>query len=235
MASLAFDKEKGDTVTIVDPITLDEYNITVTDIVKNDSQAAIYCSRENAAEILGFDTGLTGGELPYNVIMSEKALDIEEDKLMKTISKQSLADQINEVKIGMENVTGAIDVFAIIICVAVVYMMVNVLITESTPSVSMLKVLGYRNKEINSMVLNVYHLLVPIALVLSLLLGFFSVKAVFTINVSEYKTYLETLIYPLSILKMSALIIASYVLSLFLLRGKAGKVDLVESLKDNRE
>ena len=28
---------------------------------------------------------------------------------------------------------------------------------------SMLKVLGYRNKEINSMVLNVYHLLVPIA------------------------------------------------------------------------
>jgi ABC-type antimicrobial peptide transport system permease subunit len=85
------------------------------------------------------------------------------------------------------------------------------------------------------MVLNVYHLLVPIALVLSLLLGFFSVKAVFTINVSEYKTYLETLIYPLSILKMSALIIASYVLSLFLLRGKAGKVDLVESLKDNRE
>jgi hypothetical protein len=69
MASLAFDKEKGDTVTIVDPITLDEYNITVTDIVKNDSQAAIYCSRENAAEILGFDTGLTGGELPYNVIM----------------------------------------------------------------------------------------------------------------------------------------------------------------------
>jgi len=235
MASLAFDKEKGDTITIVDPITLDEYSITVTDIVKNDSQAAIYCSRENAAEILGFDTGLTGGELPYNVIMSEKALDIDEAKLMKTISKQSLADQINEVKIGMENVTGAIDVFAIIICVAVVYMMVNVLITESTPSVSMLKVLGYRNREINGMVLNVYHLLVPIALVLSLLLGVFSVKAVFTINVSEYKTYLETLIYPLSILKMSVLIIASYVLSLFLLRGKAGKVDLVESLKDNRE
>ena len=27
----------------------------------------------------------------------------------------------------------------------------------------------------------------------------------------------------------------SYVLSLLLLRGKAGKVDLVESLKDNRE
>ena len=100
---------------------------------------------------------------------------------------------------------------------------------------SMLKVLGYRNKEINSMVLNVYHLLVPIAIILSFILGFFGTKAVFTANVSVYKTYLETCIYPISEIKMSLLVLGSYAGSLFLLRGKAGKVDLVESLKDNRE
>ena len=100
---------------------------------------------------------------------------------------------------------------------------------------SMLKVLGYRNKEINSMVLNVYHLLVPIAIILSFILGFFGTKAVFTANVLVYKTYLETCIYPISVIKMSLLVLGSYAGSLFLLRGKAGKVDLVESLKDNRE
>ena len=135
----------------------------------------------------------------------------------------------------MEDLVGVINIFAIIICVIVVYMMVNVLITESTPSVSMLKVLGYRNKEINSMVLNVYHLLVPIAIVISFILGFFGTKAVFDANVSVYKTYLATCIYPISIVKMVCLVLVSYILSLLLLRGKAGKVDLVESLKDNRE
>ena len=114
-------------------------------------------------------------------------------------------------------------------------MMVNVLITESTASVSMLKVLGYRNKEINSMVLSVYHFLVPIALIISFMLGYFGTMGVFKANISEYKRYLATCIYPLSIVKLTMLLVISYVLSLLLLRGKAGKVDLVESLKDNRE
>ena len=167
--------------------------------------------------------------------MSESPITIDSDDLVKTITKQSLADQINEVKVNMERLVGVINLFAILICEVVVYMMVNVLISESTASVSMLKVLGYRNKEINKMVLNVYHFLVPIALVLSFLLGFYGTKAVFDANVSVYKTYLATCIYPVSVVKMSALVIISYVLSLLLLRGKAGKVDLVESLKDNRE
>ena len=312
MASLAFDTGIGDEITIVDPITLDEYTVKITDIVKNDSQAAIYCSRKNAVELLDFDIdefnklskldemseddimdivydkldidmekieeaavkmatdptsvdsdtmdmmeraknlteddikdtieeltaeelGVKELKLPYNIIMSDVPVGIDSDKLVKTISKQSLADQINEVKTSMEDLVGVINIFAILICVVVVYMMVNVLITESTPSVSMLKVLGYRNKEINSMVLNVYHFLVPIAIVLSFLLGFFGTKGVFNANVSVYKTYLATCIYPISIVKMTILVLVSYVLSLLLLRGKAGKVDLVESLKDNRD
>lgn len=257
MASLAYGAGVGDEISFVDPITLDEYTVKVTDVIKNDSQAAIYCSRENAIELLKVNdnmfsaaNGMIGmrasiynllhpvGEeelLPYNIIMSDKELDMDSDDLVKTISKTSLADQINEVKTNMENLMEIIDVFAVLICVIVVYMMVNVLMTEASSSVSMLKVLGYRNKEINSMVLNVYHFLVPIAIVISFLLGFFGTKAVFTANVSVYKTYLATLIYPISVVKMTALIVISYGASLMLLRGKAGKVDLVESLKDNRE
>ncbi|MCR5215257.1 MAG: ABC transporter permease [Eubacterium sp.] len=247
MASTAFNVGVGDAITIVNPITLDEYTVKVTDVVLNDSQSAIYCSRENAIELLEIDVEglnrLKGPsdmkedemQLPYNIIMSENALSIDSDKLVKTISKQSLADQINEVKINMERVTGVINVFAISICIVVVYMMVNVLITESTPTVSMLKVLGYRNKEINKMLVNVYHLLVPIAIVISLILGYYSTKAVFIANVSVYKTLLETCIYPISIVKLIILILVSYAASILLLRGKAGRVDLVESLKDNRE
>ncbi len=242
MASLAFDKGIGDEITIVDPITMEEYTVKITDIVKNDSQAAIYCSRKNAVDVLDIDVEalnmMAGNEetlLPYNIIMSDVPVSIDSENLVKTITKQSLADQINEVKIGMEKLVGIINTFAIIICIVVVYMMVNVLITESTASVSMLKVLGYRNKEINSMVLSVYHFLVPIALIISFMLGYFGTMGVFKANISEYKTYLATCIYPISIVKLTVLLVASYVLSLILLRGKAGKVDLVESLKDNRE
>ena len=229
MASLAFGVGKGDEISFINPITLDEYKVKITDVIENDSQSAIYCSRKNAAELLDMP------EDCYNIIMSDEAIDIDEEKLVKTITKQSLADQIDEVKNGMQNIVGMLEIFAIAICVIVVYMMVSVLISESESSVSMLKVLGYRNKEINGMVTNVYHFLIPIAIILSILLGVYGTKAVFNANVSMYKTYIETLIYPVSILKIIMLILISYVLSLLLLRGKVGKVNLVESLKDNRE
>ncbi len=229
MASLAFGVEAGDEISFINPITLDDYTVKISDVIENDSQSAIYCSRKNAAELLDMPEDL------YNIIMSEEAIDIDEEKLAKTVTKQSLADQIDEVKKGMQDIVGILEIFAIAICVIVVYMMVSVLIAESESSVSMLKVLGYRNKEINGMVINVYHFLIPIAIILSIILGFYGTKAVFDANVSMYKTYLETLIYPVSVIKIIMLIVVSYVLSLLLLRGKVGKVDLVESLKDNRE
>ncbi len=229
MASLAFGVEAGDEISFINPITLDDYTVKISDVIENDSQSAIYCSRKNVAELLDMPEDL------YNIIMSEEAIDIDEEKLAKTVTKQSLADQIDEVKKGMQDIVGILEIFAIAICVIVVYMMVSVLISESESSVSMLKVLGYRNKEINGMVINVYHFLIPIAIILSIILGFYGTKAVFDANVSMYKTYLETLIYPVSVIKIIMLIVVSYVLSLLLLRGKVGKVNLVESLKDNRE
>ena len=229
MASLAFDVKAGESLKFSDPISLKEYEIKIDAIIKNDSQAAVYCSRENAAKLMDLPSDL------YNIIMSDEELDLSEDDLAKTISKTSLADQINEVKIHMEDVTWAMTLIAVIICVLVIYMMVNLLITESAPSISMLKVLGYRNGEINSLLVNSYHLLVPIAIAISLLLGFFATKMTFDSNVAVYRTYLKTVIYPASIIKTAALIIATYFLSLLLLKGKVGRTELVESLKDNRE
>jgi putative ABC transport system permease protein len=229
MASLGFDAGAGDEITFVNPITLDEYTVKIDAVLKNDAQSAIYCSRENAAKLIDIP------EDCYNIIMSDKELDIEEDDLAKTISKASLADQINEVKKGMENILAPINTFAIAICIIVIFMMVSVLLSESSASISMLKVLGYHDREINKMIINVYHILIPIAIVVSLMLGFYGTKTIFRVNVTVFRTYLETLVYPMSVVKVSLLVLASYVLSLLLLRGKVGKVDLVESLKDNRE
>lgn len=229
MASVAFGVKAGESIIFFDPISLEEHSVTIEAVLENDAQSAIYCSREKAGEIMGVP-----GEC-YNVILSETALSFEKDELLRTVSKKDLADQINEVKVNMENMMGMLNIFSILICVIVVYVMVNVLVSESASSVSMLKVLGYRNREINGMVLNVYHFLIPVAILLSLVLGVEGTRMVFTKNVATYKTYLEALIYPASVLKLVLLVVVSYGLSLMLLRGKIRKVSMVESLKDNRE
>ena len=102
MASLAFDTGVGDEITIVDPITLDEYTVKITDIVKNDSQAAIYCSRENATDILDVDIEEYNKLSRLDEMSEDEIMDIVYDKL--DIDKaQSLTE--DDVKNTIEELT----------------------------------------------------------------------------------------------------------------------------------
>ncbi|MBU5474872.1 ABC transporter permease [Roseburia sp. MSJ-14] len=113
--------------------------------------------------------------------------------------------------------------------------MVNMLISENASSISMLKVLGYENRQINRMVINVYHFLVPVGLVIGSVLGVVLCKANFEASVSAYNTYIETVYGSLGFVKYAVWVIVSYVISLWLLGRKVRSMDMVESLKDNRE
>lgn len=229
MGAMNYDVEKGDQLTFIAPASRETYTVTIDGVVENDSQCVLYTSREKACVLLGLPEGC------YNVLMSDRKLDIDEKELSNTITKQYLADQIEAVMESMEKMMGIIDLFGAVICIAAVFLMVNMLISENTPSLSMLKVLGYHDKEINRMVISVYHALIPVGIVLSLAAGVAACKKNFEMSVSQYSTYIETTIYPKSVIEFILIIVVSYALSLVILSRKVKKTGMVESLKDNRE
>jgi ABC-type antimicrobial peptide transport system permease subunit len=53
--------------------------------------------------------------------------------------------------------------------------------------------------------------------------------------ISELNTYIEPVITPLTVIICASILIVSYFASLFILRGKVLKVNMVDSLKDSRE
>ena len=122
-----------------------------------------------------------------------------------------------------------------IICVASIYVAVNMLVSENKSNISMLKVLGYRDKQINQIVLSVNHILLPIGFLLSIPLVFASTNW-FMVFLAEFIGALpKAYVAPLSFVYTALLVCSSYFGSLFLLRRKVSKVDMVESLKGNRE
>ncbi|MBQ7360754.1 MAG: hypothetical protein IJW63_11760, partial [Lachnospiraceae bacterium] len=99
----------------------------------------------------------------------------------------------------------------------------------------MLKVLGYDDRKINRIVLSVNHILVPIGIGVSIPLVFGSANW-FMAWLAEFIGVLpQAYIAPKSFVYTILLTCASYFGSLMLLRRKVSKVDMVESLKDNRE
>lgn len=189
----------------------------------------LYSDWDDTCTLMGVTTG------SYNAVMSDKELDYKESEYMYKITKSELFQQIGEVVVSMKSALMPCIIFAVFIIVICVYLMVNMLISENASSISMLKVLGYENRQINRMVINVYHFLVPVGLVIGSVLGVVLCRANFEASVSAYNTYIETVYSSLGFVKYTAWVIVSYVLSLWLLGRKVRSMDMVESLKDNRE
>ena len=95
--------------------------------------------------------------------------------------------------------------------------------------------LGYDDRQINRMMISIYHILIPIGIVIGSVLGVVLCRVNFEASVSAYNTYIETVYTPLCFVKYSVCVLISYVISLWLLSRKVKKADMVESLKDNRE
>lgn len=223
------DLQEGDVLTVRNPLTLEEFELEVAGILDNDVQNAVFCSKAEVAELLGMDAQCG------NVIMSDVTLNIPEEKIIQTIKKSDAKEQFQNISNQMNVMIYFLIGMGVIICVAAIYVAVNMLVSENKGNISMLKVLGYQDTQINKIVLRINHILVPIGFLASIWPVFASVNW-FMVFLADFIGMLpNAYILPKSYLYTAGLVLISYFGSLLMLRSKVSKVDMVESLKGNRE
>ena len=218
----------GDTFTFVNPMTMEEKSVKIKGIISNDSQKLVLGSREAVWEMAGLSKGT------YNGLLSEKALDLG-DKISKTLTADDIKEQMKTILDEMGAIIYALAIIGAIICIASLYVSVNMLVTENRHNISMLKVLGLTDREINRMVLDVNHVLIPIGIAAGMAVGYLSMVIVFRIYSGMEGVKYSAVISAKSIVLTVVITLACYVVSLLIVRKKADNVDMVESLKDNRE
>lgn len=229
LAQLTLDWQIGDLVTVYNPLSLEKKEIKIAGIIQNNVQKSIVTSKALAAELTGFEKG------SFNCIVSDHALSIPEAHIAQESKRSDLSDQTKTMTKQMDFMLQMVIILGIIICIAAVYVAVNMLVIESRSNISMLKVLGYRDKQINKIVLRSHHILLPIGILLSVPCVYAAIHAFFLFMVEYGVMLIDTYIEPKSYLIAICLTAGCYFGSLWLLRRKIKKVDMVESLKDNRE
>jgi putative ABC transport system permease protein len=219
----------GDDFVLLNPYTLEEFSVKIKGIINNDMQNAIFCNKKNASKILGIDENYS------NVIMSDVPLEIPESKIIRTIKKADSKESFENMSSQMDVMIYFLIAIGIIICVASIYIAVNMLISENKSNISMLKVLGYDDKMINSIVLNINHILLPIGYLCSIPFVFLSANWFMAFLAEFIGALPKSYIAPESFLYTAIVVSVSYFGSIFLLRKKVSKINMVESLKGNRE
>ena len=229
LTALLEDWQTGDTVTLYNPLSMEKTTLHIDGIVTNDVQQAAYVTRDKAAEIMGVDKSA------FNVLLGAKTLDIPGDKVVREIRKSAFAEQVRTMTDQMGVLIDLLIGLGFVICIAAIYVAINMLVTENRNNISMLKVLGYRNRRIDGMVLSSSHILLPLGILLSIPAAYGSMEA-FTRMFADMDGMLMTVsIQPKSYLLTILLTCLSYFGSLLVLRRKITKVNMIESLKDNRE
>lgn len=221
--------EKGDTITFVNRMTLEEYDVTIDGIVETDMQKYLISSKENVSEILGIDDEL------YNSVLSDRSLDIDDEIITSEIDAGSIEDQMQTMMNEMGAIIYALIVIGGIICIAAIYVSVNMMVSENRLNISMLKVLGYRSREINRMVLSANHVLLPVGIAAGILLSYLSIDFYFSAFAETEGMIIPVVLKPASIVLTVVIVCACYFVSLAFIRRKTARVDMVESLKDNRQ
>lgn len=221
--------EAGDQVTLYNPLSMEESRITISGVVQNDIQAAIFTGRDQVTELVGLPEGC------FNGLLAAKPLEIPSDKVSREIRKAALAEQVKTMTDQMGALIYAMIGLGCVICIASIYVAINMLVTENRNNISMLKVLGYRNRRIDGMVLTSSHILLPIGYVLSIPAAYGCMNLFCLMMADIDNIRMTTAISGRSYLLTAFLVCLSYFGSLFLLRRKINRVDMIESLKDNRE
>lgn len=219
----------GDRVTLYNPLSLEQIHIRISGIVENDTAQIIYTSRANAAEMTGVDKNAG------NMIISEERLDIPENIVERESRKSDLKEQVDTIIDQTSYMIDTMVGLGIMICIASVYVAVNMLVSENRSNISMLKVLGYPDRKIGRIVLGSNHVFLPLGILMSIPAAYAFCGLFFRIFADMMGMLVSPYLELKSCIMAAVLTAGSYLASMHFVGWKTRKVDAAECLKAQRE
>ncbi len=228
-AAAALSIEGGDSVEFFNPLTIKYFTIEIAGVVEYDIGSMIFTSNKSMAQLLSLESGT------YNALMSDIELDFADGEVSKTIRKSALAEQCDTILDQMGPMIYALVGLGAVICVAAIFVAVNMLVDENKNNVSMLKVLGYGDGKISRIIFMPNHVLLPMGIIAGIPAAIAVADAMWKLMLDYGVILIKTQISPLSYVLTVAFTSACYFGSVWLASRKVKKVNMAEALKDGRE
>ena len=152
----------GDTLTLKDDEADKIYAFEISSVAQYAPSFMVFMPYDKALEL--FDEP----EDYFNVVFSDHALDVETGRLYATTTKTDVkkaAGIFSDIMQGMILTIGGVSV---LIFIVVMYLMMKVMIDRSSFNIALIKIFGYRNKEVKKMYLDGNFYIITIGALISI-------------------------------------------------------------------
>ena len=223
-----FGYKAGDRVTFTDVSEDRDYSFTVTNTAQYSPGFTIFMDLDSMRELFGESDDY------YNAVFSDKELDIDSGRLYSVTSKADIEKSAGVFAEQMASLIYTMLIAGGVIFVVVMYLMMGVMIDRSSFGISLIKIFGYRRKEVRSLYLNGNLTIVAAGALICIPLAKLIMDSIYPIFVANVACSMVLKFPPYLYLFIYVAVLAVYFVSSAMLTRKLNKITPAEVLK-NRE
>ena len=181
------------------------YEFTIKGFVDYDGGIAVFMSNENFNKTFDKKSGEFSGYFSRNEIT-----DIDEQDIATVITVEDISKVTTQL---MHSVGGFIEIFKyamIILAAALIYLLAKIIIERNEHSISMVKILGFKNGEIGSLYIIPTAIVVVLFTLISLVVGYFLMLWIFHAFLLQMDGYFAFYMKPLSMVLSVLYLLVGY-------------------------
>ena len=225
--SKKFRLSEGDTITLKEKYEDKSYDFVIKGIYDYDGALCVFLPQENFNKIFGLDADAFTGFLSQNAISDINYEDIYTVVTLEEV--MSIATQLDHSMGGMMDMVSWV---CLVMAILMMYLLTKIIIEKNATSISMVKVLGYENKEINSLYILLTSLVVLFSAVATAALAILGLAGVFRLYMNSLNGWFDIYISPMGIAKMILILVVSYAIVAIFDTIRIKKIPLADALKN---
>lgn len=216
----------GDTITLEESFGEETYTFSVGGVYDYPAALAVFMEQEELNGRFGLDEGY------FNGYFSDVELtDLDERLIATKITADDLTKTTRQLKVSMGELMDLFLVFGVAVFLLVIYLLSKLIIEKNAQSISMTKILGYTDGEINRLYVWMTSVVVVVSLIGTIPLVNYIMKYLFAAVLADYPGWLPYRVPFSAYIRMAALGIAAYAVVAFVQMRKVKNVPKSDALK----
>lgn len=219
--------KNGDKFTLKGSYDNVEYEFEVDGIYNYPASVAIFMNIDDFNEKFNYSEDNFSG-----YFSNEEIIDIEEGCIASIITEEDLTKVSRQLDTSLGGMMGMVRIFALILFALLIYLLTKLIIEKNSNSISMIKILGYEDSEINKIYLVATSIVVIISSLLSLVIDTYIIKILYRLIMSKLSGWIIFHLEPSIFVEMFIYGIVLYLFVLILQIKKIKKIPMTDALKN---
>lgn len=218
----------GDTITLKEENEDKTYTFKVDGVTDYKGSVSVFMSQKRLNRTFYLSDDFFAG-----YFSNEKLTDIPSEYIGSIIDYDTLTKVSRQLTVSMGSMMYLVDGFCVGMFVVLMYLISKVIIEKNAQSVSMTKILGYSDKEINGLYIHSITVATLVCILITIPICSTLLVQIYRVMLKEMMTGWMLLdIKPVIYLKMAVIAIVSYVSVAIIETGKIKKIPMEQALKN---